>query len=707
MFIFITLLSLVSAFDQTKCAKLVEILGTQELLVELTPQEMLDCLQTLSVTDDQKKIILNNVDEYTNAYAFKDILKNPPEPYTGEEYYETLDIDAEIATIRAKEYTNFYDLLYDITNMIVKTRDSHINFMVTGEGETEFNVLAVCFYATPFAFNIDDEKNVYLIPNGNFEQYGLQVPAEINTHSSEKVKFINNESPDQFIREYGKKFVALKSPHAQFTYAKQAMTFGSFGSSPLPREYIEQDIVVTYENDAGETTEVTYHFTTAFVNPAALSRRAKNALDKYHHSSSFPLLKIDEILETEEIYEKKMAMKKETNRLYEEGDDVYCYVHTQDEVNTFVLSTFAPESSKRNEFIQVIKDCAETFDQNEYPIQIILPMNEGGEVELEQMIEKLFAPHDDVGFIGSMRISDLNELLVSIGYGTLLRTVDECIARANENDKEIGEWYTSPETVKYGDITHVKSQPSQFGFNYKNQIKMTRHKRKPTEIVVYTDSYCYSCCSIFTKGLKEHGSAIIVGYNGDYSQDGTEKFEVGQSPTTVIDLYNMVTDKSKNPFMALGLNMRYSFLESFRYNYDLDEKDPREFLIDEVDVRAPFNSYSDDKLGDFILFTKDIVQQFQQSCNPNSPRLMKVDSTCDDQIKILAPNAVGGHKCLQNSKWDPECSIAHCEDGYKYDVANNRCIVDACVENYGKGPSSGSLSTSILLLIAFLMMILF
>ncbi|EMD44788.1 Hypothetical protein EHI5A_226290 [Entamoeba histolytica KU27] len=60
-----------------------------------------------------------------------------------------------------------------------------------------------------------------------------------------------------------------------------------------------------------------------------------------------------------------------------------------------------------------------------------------------------------------------------------------------------------------------------------------KHPRKPTEIVVYTDSYCYSACSCVTKGLKECRGAILVGFDGDpYGKD--EEFEVGLSPIIVI-----------------------------------------------------------------------------------------------------------------------------------------------------------------------------
>ena len=78
--------------------------------------------------------------------------------------------------------------------------------------------------------------------------------------------------------------------------------------------------------------------------------------------------------------------------------------------------------------------------------------------------------------------------------------------------------------------------------------------RKPTEIVVYTDSFCYSCCAFTTKSFKEHGSVILVGFDGDPTKDGVNKFEVGQSPTAVIDMNDVFKNIYLNKLISSGIN---------------------------------------------------------------------------------------------------------------------------------------------------------
>ena len=51
------------------------------------------------------------------------------------------------------------------------------------------------------------------------------------------------------------------------------------------------------------------------------------------------------------------------------------------------------------------------------------------------------------------------------------------------------------------------------------------HRRKPTEILVYTDGFSYSATSIFIKGLQEFGGAIIVGHLGNPKMEGVDQFD--------------------------------------------------------------------------------------------------------------------------------------------------------------------------------------
>lgn len=94
------------------------------------------------------------------------------------------------------------------------------------------------------------------------------------------------------------------------------------------------------------------------------------------------------------------------------------------------------------------------------------------------------------------------------------------------------EMFNDLETEDYGEgVTHVHTKPyiMTVGPDFRKKvddIKKTLHnKRKPTEILVYTDGFSYSATSIFIKGLQDFGGAIIVGHSGNPKIEGTEQFD--------------------------------------------------------------------------------------------------------------------------------------------------------------------------------------
>ncbi|EDR29458.1 hypothetical protein EDI_016870, partial [Entamoeba dispar SAW760] len=299
--------------------------------------------------------------------------------------------------------------------------------------------------------------------------------------------------------------------------------------------------------------------------------------------------------------------------------------------------------------------------------------NGGGYASLSRWVEKVISPYDDINTIYSGRISDFTEATMKTRTGMILYDPETCEVREKGiNPQTLGEWYTNPKIIKYGDVEHKVTQPSIMKFEIK---KLMKNPRKPTEIVVYTDSFCYSACSSVTKGLKEWGGAIIVGYDGD-PNGKDEEFEVGLSPTNVIGLNDF---EPNNIFKQYGYKVGISFMESYRYKYSYDESIPREFLTDMIDERV--NIYQFDQtekvITEFEEETKKIVEKYQTKCNPKNKRLVKRDEKCDKEINI--EHGHGGYECGDNGEWSTKCVLSYCDDGYKFDYINNKCIEDVCV----------------------------
>ncbi|EMS12260.1 hypothetical protein KM1_013750, partial [Entamoeba histolytica HM-3:IMSS] len=227
------------------------------------------------------------------------------------------------------------------------------------------------------------------------------------------------------------------------------------------------------------------------------------------------------LLKTKEIDSDIDDLKNEYGNL---NNDIYCKV-SGNNINTLVIKRFNVFNN-----MQVLQNCVELFDSNDYPIQVILPENDGGNQILGIWIQKLLAPNYDADLISSARKSDNTEEIITkeggIDYvdpktcmermlgdiktkemASCLRTAGEyfpylirkswpylpLIFKESYCTRKLEEWYRKPTTIKYGNVKHVITQPSRLITEPPLEgMKLMKHPRNPTEIVVYTDSYCYS-----------------------------------------------------------------------------------------------------------------------------------------------------------------------------------------------------------------------
>ncbi|EAL42876.1 hypothetical protein CL6EHI_094580 [Entamoeba histolytica] len=99
-------------------------------LIELdTVDSAFECIESIQTTEDENTEIIDGLKYYLNAYVFKDILKNPPQPSFSNNYYEKVDIDSELDKINTKT-TSLYEFYSEINNLIISTRDSHLGFNI-------------------------------------------------------------------------------------------------------------------------------------------------------------------------------------------------------------------------------------------------------------------------------------------------------------------------------------------------------------------------------------------------------------------------------------------------------------------------------------------------------------------------------------------------------------------------------------------------
>ena len=171
--------------------------------------------------------------------------------------------------------------------------------------------------------------------------------------------------------------------------------------------------------------------------------------------------------------------------------------------------------------------------------------------------------------------------------------------------------------------------------------------KKPTDIVIFTDSFSYG----FIKGFQSTGGAIVVGYYGNPAKNGTDFFDSSQSDSDVQNLATTEMYKILNEtgFTIIGVTCG----ESYDDFYQKENPIPREYTLEPVDYRVDiYSRYSDEIYETFIKEGIEVYNLFNNGsyCNAKNDKLLLHDDKCN---KIEGDQfAHGGFKCNNNSKWD-------------------------------------------------------
>ena len=211
-------------------------------------------------------------------------------------------------------------------------------------------------------------------------------------------------------------------------------------------------------------------------------------------------------------------------------------------------------------------------------------------------------------------------------------------------------------------------------------LNQTGNLKKPTDIIVFTDSFSYSATCIFIKALQDEGGAIIVGYNGN-PKLGNEVFDASQSPAPVMDF--SFTEEYAN-LKKLGIQVGgITFGETFDEDYKKPNPIPREYKVDLIDERSDIlNPYTDDDYDIFMSEANRVFRKYNEEnqCNPNNKFLVFESNDCsvfeDDE------HAHGGYPCGSNGEWNQSaCQKFYCDFGYYYSKIEDKCIQDFCTND--------------------------
>ena len=265
----------------------------------------------------------------------------------------------------------------------------------------------------------------------------------------------------------------------------------------------------------------------------------------------------EEFLISKGLKQRKTVLKSEKIKwdiLYEQTDDGFykylkCRVDEENRVNVLIQNSFEYDFNNATE---KSLDCARLFYTNEYPIIIIEDHNGGGTLSLAQIMNQILQIRIANRRYESFRLSDISkEYFNSLNFGENWIDIETCdeIKAFNDINETIDHYNYNNLNIEHRRTKIIDrfSREMRNGLNnFREEYFNSTKAKKPTEIVIFTDSFSYSAASGFIRSFQSTGGAIVVGYYGNPSKEGKNFFDASQSHSNVQTLDGTEMKKNLN-----------------------------------------------------------------------------------------------------------------------------------------------------------------
>lgn len=722
-----------------------------------TPEEAFECVKKANFESDYYKGIIDDLVALIEPYVFLEILKNPPQPNGFSNYIKAVDLIGELRNVSTSP-ASYYDFFRTVQRVLNSARDGHFAFVFLGNDAYENKVITLYSFLPLQLYAIDNNGAAEMRSrpiNATFYEHfanGDEIRKIVERNVNVSIKTINGISPFEFVLNFGNEYYNhLKNRDAMYTYATYMFRSNYFPLYYFPLTLSDyKNISFIYANGDTITTDFAFHYRNITAKDIDVyvdgRRRRRVAFDPKDFSEYLKertlesplgkpvdyagiindyesgnaaavkhkkplseweaveqLKKIDLRNITAKILKKRRRRRPVRNEASGEVEWDYmttdsilkCKADDVNKANTIVLTSFVPDDISN--FLEVLLSCAVMFDGNDYPLFVITDNNGGGLVLLTSLFIEVVQPDWNAQIMVAYKDNPKDRNAIDMGYYADLSTIDTCSSMSSTNDL-----YTQVETDYFGEGASLRrSRVHLMAQSVKNAIteetrKLVKNRKKPTEIVVFTDSFSFSASSILTKGLREGGGAIIAGYNG-YPGSKKETFDIGQSPTNCLqdglekldpNAYKRLTDKGVL-YLSMSFGAIYKAEDVFRHianenisnssggGINNDTLVPREFLFDPADERLPiYGAYDDTRYELFVEAGKGVVEKYKTQCNPANPLLHMRSSECDAAMD--KPHMHGGFACGADGRWSTKCEGYYCDDGFYFNPVAMSCVEDLC-----------------------------
>ena len=576
--------------------------------------------------NDYNNMIKYIKDLFIKYYVYLDIKKNPPYPLKPFDFIKELD---SINTAQISYY-EFYQKVYTQIKLL---QDLTINI--------SFKKISDFYYAGPIQYVIRTENNktnLYInVHNYCYLYYEQQLCNELNNLREIRIIKINDKNPFDYIEQFGG-IQTLKSSHAQFVMNKiGAVISDRFDIYPFQKNDLT-DINVQFENN------VLFTFNYVIIKNENNNRRLLKSIELGNNIS----------LNNLNSFEKKQNDKENDIRKLETSIWDYYFegkiklkIDKENKVNVIYINSFILTNIEEITSNDILDKAAEHYfllmakqiNQNNYPIIII----------------------DDIVTANHYLYTIM--LLNVINSEFSFNILNKAEKNINNSIYDIDDYGNG---IKHNRTKIITKDYMNFWAKF-TSIKTI--KRKPTDIIVFTPGYGVD--GYFLHNLQESGNAIIVGYNGNPSDDKkNEKFPHSISFTSDAIIQDDIVDNLKN----YGINVNNIPLKEYFDDSFINTNEapiPKEYKLTLIDERSNiYGEYEDRRYQEFVDEGKRIFLKYKTDCNTNNKNLVLLSDECkfNDDIKI------GGYSCI-NGKWSNICQVSNCKKPYIFNTYTKSCYL--------------------------------
>ena len=645
---------------------------------------VLNYINSIKSNETELNNILNLLSKtFKEAYAYNEISKNPPQPFYDKKYHDIVNIENLLKKINTTNIS-FYDFYKNIINKISEFKDLHIDIYFNNNITKMINDLYIIY---PIKFEIKKINHEYKIfgkLNKYYYYYNDQINdinlVEENYINNIAIKSINNLDPFYFIENFCGNVGKTKNPHGSFSHKFNAH-YG-YNLAIFPLEFQDLNINIVYDNDIKINFEYIFLSTYDIKDLKFFNENKKNNYNDERYIKEKNNNNIDDFLFHEFVKNKKYEEKgykkigqlqKEFNKYMNytrinkknknneiiwdyqydnETNNIFkCRVDEINKINIYIIQSFVNDNHAL--FKELFLNCVNLFDNNKYPIIVILNNNNGGYADLSKLMIELISPYISVNKIMATKINYKKNSNIFNEYDDIIKV---------DYGKNISSYLTKP----VEDLLWLNEEI----INYKKKLK---NKRKPTDILIFTDGYSFSAAATFVKYIQYYGGGIIAGFFGNPKLNNTV-FDSGQSASSVFqnDTLCLLSDSYKilNDVYNISMNMpgNQYFFDEMKLN------EPLEYKVTPIDERVNiFHNYKDSYYDLFIKEALNIFNKYKTKCNPNNKKLVNMNSKCKEKF---GDNFIfGGYECDEDGTWSNKCVYYFCDIGYVYDFKLNKCVL--------------------------------